>query len=68
MDWFDRFYYFDLKNILFEAQQLCFNVLLVWFNLPKIDLWSDKMAELFKCWTANPISTACVGSNDISVY
>ena len=45
MAWFDRFYYFDLKNIQFEAQQLCFNVLLVWFNLPKIDLWSDKMAE-----------------------
>ena len=45
MAWFDRFYYFDLKNILFEAQQMCFNVLLVWFNLPMIDLWSDKMAE-----------------------
>ena len=68
MAWFDRFFLFWFKSILFEAQQLVLQSFIGFIQITNDWPVVSKMAEQLKCWTANPKSSACVGSNAISVY
>ena len=68
MAWFDTFFFvLSRRTILFEAKQLCFILLLVWFILPMIDFWSYRLPESWRRWSAiQYVLRAWVGNPSLS--